>query len=269
MYQSCDSDGCNGVGPAELSGWPSHMIDAPATQNRAMEWQAWRQKVSGELYYDTTYAFTRGDAWTNPVLLRRQRRRHALLPGHAGQDRRHHAHPDRQPAHEDDPRGHGGLRVPEGARRRRRRGHGRQPRRRPVAQGVPEHERPGVDRRRAPPHRAAHRGAHRPDAAADGRHAGAPAQDRAAAPAPAATAPPRPTPAPPAPAPAASAAAAAAAARRSGQAPADFATLAWASSLAAVTVAVRRQPPSGQPPRAVAELAAAPVGRGRRTRLPR
>ncbi len=65
MYQSCDSDGCNGIGDATQSGWPSHMIDAPATQNRAMEWQAWRQNVSGELYYDTTYAFTRGDAWTS------------------------------------------------------------------------------------------------------------------------------------------------------------------------------------------------------------
>ncbi|HEY2744441.1 MAG TPA: glycoside hydrolase domain-containing protein [Polyangia bacterium] len=64
MYQSCDSDGCDGIGDATQSGWPSHMIDAPATQNRAMEWQAWRQKVSGELYYDTTYAFTRGDAWS-------------------------------------------------------------------------------------------------------------------------------------------------------------------------------------------------------------
>ena len=64
MYQSCDSHGCNGPGPQSLTGWPSHMIDAPATQNRAMEWQAWRQKVSGELYYDTTYAFTRGDSWT-------------------------------------------------------------------------------------------------------------------------------------------------------------------------------------------------------------
>jgi glycosyl hydrolase family 123 len=65
IYQSCDSDGCAGIGPAELSGWPSHMIDAPATQNRAMEWQAWRQRVSGELYYDTTYAFARGDAWSS------------------------------------------------------------------------------------------------------------------------------------------------------------------------------------------------------------
>jgi MYXO-CTERM domain-containing protein len=65
IYQSCDSDGCNGVGDASQSGWPSHMIDAPATQNRAMEWQAWVQKAAGELYYDTTYAYTRGDAWTS------------------------------------------------------------------------------------------------------------------------------------------------------------------------------------------------------------
>ncbi|HEX8953614.1 MAG TPA: glycoside hydrolase domain-containing protein [Polyangia bacterium] len=65
IYQSCDSDGCNNIGDATQSGWPTHMIDAPATQNRAMEWQAWKQKASGELYYDTTYAFTRGDAWTS------------------------------------------------------------------------------------------------------------------------------------------------------------------------------------------------------------
>ncbi|MGZ3441843.1 MAG: DUF4091 domain-containing protein, partial [Polyangia bacterium] len=65
MYQSCDSDGCNNIGQADQSGWPSHLIDAPATQNRAMEWQAWRQKVDGELYYDTTYAFARGDAWSS------------------------------------------------------------------------------------------------------------------------------------------------------------------------------------------------------------
>jgi hypothetical protein len=64
IYQSCDSDGCNSIGDASQSGWPTHMIDAPAAQNRAMEWQAWRQKAAGELYYDTTYAFTKGDAWT-------------------------------------------------------------------------------------------------------------------------------------------------------------------------------------------------------------
>jgi MYXO-CTERM domain-containing protein len=63
-YQSCDEHGCNVAG-GDVTGWVSYMIDAPATLNRAMAWQDWRQKVSGELYYDTTYAFTRGDAWSN------------------------------------------------------------------------------------------------------------------------------------------------------------------------------------------------------------
>jgi len=65
MYHACDSHGCDGPGGPTQSTWPSYMIDGPATLNRAFEWQAWREKVSGELYYDTTYAFTRGDAWTN------------------------------------------------------------------------------------------------------------------------------------------------------------------------------------------------------------
>jgi hypothetical protein len=62
-YQSCMSDGCNIVG--QETGWPSYMIDAPALYNRAMEWHSWRNRVEGELYYETMYAFTRGDAWTN------------------------------------------------------------------------------------------------------------------------------------------------------------------------------------------------------------
>jgi hypothetical protein len=65
LYHACDSHGCNGPGDATQSTWPSYMIDGPAMLNRALEWQAWRQRVSGELYYDTTYAFTRGDAWSN------------------------------------------------------------------------------------------------------------------------------------------------------------------------------------------------------------
>jgi hypothetical protein len=39
------------------------MIDAPATWNRAMEWQSWTHKISTELYYETMYAFTQGDPW--------------------------------------------------------------------------------------------------------------------------------------------------------------------------------------------------------------
>jgi hypothetical protein len=62
-YESCQSDGCNIVG--QERGWPSYMIDSPALTNRAMEWQSWRNQVKGELYYMTTYAFGRGDAWTN------------------------------------------------------------------------------------------------------------------------------------------------------------------------------------------------------------
>jgi glycosyl hydrolase family 123 len=61
LYQSCETHGCSTPGSV---GYAGYMIDAPAANNRALEWQAWRQKVSGELYYDTTYAFTRGDAWT-------------------------------------------------------------------------------------------------------------------------------------------------------------------------------------------------------------
>ena len=111
-----------------------------------MEWQAWRQNgIAGELYYDTDLRVRRsGDAWIEPVLLRRQRRRHALLPGHAGEDRRHHAHPGREPAPQADPRRHGGLRVLQGARRRRRSGDGRRRGGGAVAQGVPERERPGA-----------------------------------------------------------------------------------------------------------------------------
>jgi hypothetical protein len=65
MYHACDSHSCDGPGGPTESTWPSYMIDGPATLNRAFEWQSWRERVSGELYYDTTYAFTRGDAWTN------------------------------------------------------------------------------------------------------------------------------------------------------------------------------------------------------------
>ncbi len=56
-----------------------------------------------------------------PVGLQRKRRRHALLPGHARQDRRDHARAGGVHPAQDDPRGDGGLRVPEAALRSRRR----------------------------------------------------------------------------------------------------------------------------------------------------
>ncbi len=71
-YQSCMSHGCGGtvnVGNPSASdlyysGWPSYMIDATPVRNRAMQWLLFRYRVTGELYYETTYAYGQG-AWTN------------------------------------------------------------------------------------------------------------------------------------------------------------------------------------------------------------
>ncbi|WP_242361164.1 DUF4091 domain-containing protein [Anaeromyxobacter sp. SG17] len=71
-YQSCMSHGCGGTvnfgSPSSsdryFTGWPSYMIDASAVRNRAMEWLSFRYRLSGELYWETAYAFTH-DAWTN------------------------------------------------------------------------------------------------------------------------------------------------------------------------------------------------------------
>jgi hypothetical protein len=62
-YQSCMSYGCGPGGT--MTGWPTMAIDADATRNRAMEWLSYIYDVSGELYYETTYAYFGGDAWTN------------------------------------------------------------------------------------------------------------------------------------------------------------------------------------------------------------
>ncbi|HEY6100094.1 MAG TPA: glycoside hydrolase domain-containing protein [Anaeromyxobacter sp.] len=71
-YQSCMSHGCGGTvdfgNPTPLdayyTGWPSYSIDASAVRNRAMQWLLFRYRLSGELYYETTQAYTH-DAWTN------------------------------------------------------------------------------------------------------------------------------------------------------------------------------------------------------------
>ncbi len=66
-YQSCMSHGCGGTS-GYFTGWPSVMIDASAARNRSLEWLSFRFGVTGELYWDTTYAYTAsptGDAWTS------------------------------------------------------------------------------------------------------------------------------------------------------------------------------------------------------------
>jgi hypothetical protein len=63
LYQSCMSHGCGGSSAYD-TGWPSYMIDASAVRNRAMGWLLFRYDATGELYWETAYAFS-GDAWTD------------------------------------------------------------------------------------------------------------------------------------------------------------------------------------------------------------
>jgi len=69
-YQACMSHGCSSKSAPEVpildplfKGWPSYMIDAPATAARAMGALAFAQNVSGELYFDVVYAYDEGDPW--------------------------------------------------------------------------------------------------------------------------------------------------------------------------------------------------------------
>jgi hypothetical protein len=72
LYQSCMSHGCGGTvnigNPSEWdrynTGWPSYMIDSSAVRNRAMEWISFLEDATGELYWETAFAFTH-DAWSN------------------------------------------------------------------------------------------------------------------------------------------------------------------------------------------------------------
>jgi len=65
-YQSCMSHGCGPLRPRDREafvGWPSYMIDAPATAARAMGWLAFANGISGELYFDVVHAYGEGDPW--------------------------------------------------------------------------------------------------------------------------------------------------------------------------------------------------------------
>jgi hypothetical protein len=59
-YQACMTHGCSDDGKPVLHpafhGWPSYMIDAPATAARVMGTLAFVYDVPGELYFDTVYA---------------------------------------------------------------------------------------------------------------------------------------------------------------------------------------------------------------------
>jgi hypothetical protein len=70
-YTACDSHGC---GPdtacaspespnPDTDGWPSYVIDEPASQARAMGWLAFEEGATGELYYSSTWSLD--TAWTD------------------------------------------------------------------------------------------------------------------------------------------------------------------------------------------------------------
>jgi hypothetical protein len=60
MSHGC-GEGCVGTTDEYFTGWPSYMIDASGVQARAMEWLSFRYRVTGELYFETTYMLP--EAW--------------------------------------------------------------------------------------------------------------------------------------------------------------------------------------------------------------
>src|SRR5438132_4051239 len=62
MSHGCSVDGKPLLDPA-FRGWPSYMIDAPATAARAMGTLAFVNDIAGELYFDAVYAYHEGDPW--------------------------------------------------------------------------------------------------------------------------------------------------------------------------------------------------------------
>jgi hypothetical protein len=65
MYTSCMSHGCtvgNDTDPY-WGGWPGYVIDAPASEARAMGWLSYTYRTAGELYFETGGKLA--SAWTN------------------------------------------------------------------------------------------------------------------------------------------------------------------------------------------------------------
>jgi hypothetical protein len=64
-YQSCDSWGC--TGPGTSTGWPSYAIDHGAIRSRALEWISFRNGITGEYYWESSWAwvYLTRTPWTN------------------------------------------------------------------------------------------------------------------------------------------------------------------------------------------------------------
>ena len=64
LYTSCETEGCSGdASDPYFDGWPGYPIDEPASEARAMGWESFVYRTSGELYYATDIALS--TAWTD------------------------------------------------------------------------------------------------------------------------------------------------------------------------------------------------------------
>jgi hypothetical protein len=65
MYTSCMSTGCGAGNETDpyWGGWPGYVIDAPASEARAMGWLSYTYRTVGELYFETAGKLT--TAWTD------------------------------------------------------------------------------------------------------------------------------------------------------------------------------------------------------------
>jgi len=66
LYQSCMSHGCGShQSDPYWAGWASYMVDANGVRNRAMQWLCYNYNVTGEVYFETAYAFSGTAPWDN------------------------------------------------------------------------------------------------------------------------------------------------------------------------------------------------------------
>ena len=65
LYTSCESHGCSGDPGTDpyWRGWPSYVVDQPASEQRAMGFVSYEYRASGELYFATDYDLA--TAWTD------------------------------------------------------------------------------------------------------------------------------------------------------------------------------------------------------------
>ena len=57
QYQSCNSHECGSIGNDCVLNYPTYMVDAPALHNRIFEWMSWHERVTGELYFESNFAY--------------------------------------------------------------------------------------------------------------------------------------------------------------------------------------------------------------------